>query len=157
MSENIICFSVGLSQQDIQAGTEAFNSVDQHGNRLETIPLTEDLLPITVGEAIQKTIEKLIEGRETDNPAEFAGATPASSPYRMVLILASEKQQVMQILQSFKKVLPAPRDIIFAMITQTALSWTVEYYIDHLTNEHEQMRDHSPKNDPGKKMPSRSS
>jgi hypothetical protein len=43
-------------------------------------------------------------------------------------------------MRSFKAVLPDPQDIIFAVVTQTALTWTFEEYIEHLGNEHEYMK-----------------
>jgi hypothetical protein len=35
MNDSIICFTLGLSPQDIEAGTAAFDAVDQSGTKQE--------------------------------------------------------------------------------------------------------------------------
>ena len=54
----------------------------------------------------------------------------------------------MQIVESFKSVLPNPRDVVFAMVTETALKWTFSYYLDHLSEEHAYMKSHRPEDEP---------
>jgi hypothetical protein len=151
MNDSIICFTLGLSQQDIEAGMAAFDAVDQSGTRLQVTPVTEDLLALTVGEAVDKKAEALRKNETIDPSIGFNGVTPASGHYRVVLINSQDRQQVIQIMRSFKTVLPDPQEVIFAMITETAWTWTFQYYFEHLTKEHEYMKTHSPKHDPDMK------
>jgi len=148
---NSIILTLGLSQQDIEAGTAAFDAVDQSGTRLQLATITEDLLTSTVGEAVDKKAEALRKNEGIDPSIGFDGVTPASGHYRVVLMHSQDKQQVIKILRSFKKVLPNPQEVIFAMITETASTWTFRHYIEHLIKEHEYMKTRSPEHDPDMK------
>jgi len=151
VNDSIICFTLGLSQQDIEAGTAAFDAMDQSGTRLQVTPVTEGLLTSTVGEAVDKKAEALRKNEAIDPSIGFTGATPAFGHYRVVLVHSQDKQQVIKILRSFKKVLPKPQEVIFAMITETAWTWTFQHYFEHLTKEHEYMKTRSPEHDPDMK------
>jgi hypothetical protein len=151
VNDSIICFTLGLSRQDIEAGTTAFDAVDQSGTRLQVTPVTEDLLTSTVGEAVDKKAEALHKNEEIDPSMKFHGAIPAPGHYRVVLINSQDRQQVIKILRSFKTVLPNSQDVIFAMITETARTWTFRHYFEHLSKEHEYMKTCSPEHDPDMK------
>lgn len=151
MNDSIICFTLGLSQQDIEAGIFAFDAVDQSRTRLQVTPVTEDLLTSTVGEAVDKKAEALRKNEGIDPSIGFTGAIPAFGNYRSVLMHSQDRQQVMQILGSFKKVLPNPQEVILAIITETAWTWTFQHYFEHLTNEHEYMKTRSPEYNPDMK------
>jgi len=150
MNDSII-FTLGLSPQDIEAGIAAFDAVDQSETRLQVTPMTEDLLTSTVGEAVDNRAQALRDHEATDPSMGFHGVTPVPGHYRMVLINSQDRQQVIKILRSFKKVLPNPDDVIFAMITETALTWTFQDYVEHLSKEHEYMKTHTPEHDPDMK------
>ena len=147
MNESIICFTLGLSQQDIAAGIVAFDAVDQSGARLQVTPVTEGLWTSAVGEAVDKQPEAFRKNEAIDPSIGFNGVTPASGHYRVVLMHSQDRQQVIKILRSFKKVLANPQDVIFAMITETALAWTFQHYFEHLAKEHEYMKTRSPEHD----------
>ena len=150
MNDPIICFAVGLSRTDIQAGSTAFSAAAPE-TALAVTPVTADLLGETVGDVIEQTTKvPRGVGKNTPSP-EGNGTIAPGGGYRMVLIHSEDKQQVMQILRSFKQVLPDPKDVIFAVITETALTWTFENYLRHLAREHEYMKTHSPENDPDMK------
>ena len=151
MNDSIICFTLGLSQQDTEAGILAFDAVDQSGAKLQVTPVTEDLLTSTVGEAVDKKAEALRKKEEIDPSIGFTGATPASGHYRVVLMHSQDRHQVIKILRSFKAVLPNPQEVIFAMIKETAWTWTFQHYFEHLTKEHEYMKTRSPEHDPDMK------
>jgi len=148
---NSIIFTLGLSPQDIEAGIAAFDDVDQSETRLQVTPITEDLLSSTVGKAVDRKAQALRDQEATDPTMVFHGVTPVSGHYRVVLINSQDRQQVIKILRSFKTVLPNPDDVIFAMITETALTWKFQDYIEHLTKEHEYIKTHAPEHDPDMK------
>jgi len=151
MNDGIICFTLGLSQKEIEAGEAAFRAMDPGARRLEVTPVTEDLLAATVGEAVDKKVEAFEKNGQTESAAGFNGVVATSGNLRAVVIQAEEKGQVIQMMRSFKSVLPDPQDLIFAMITETARTWTFQDYFEHLAKEHEYMKTHSPANDPDMK------
>ena len=151
MNDCIICFTLGLTQTYIQAGMAAFSEMTQGANALEVIPVTEDLLTEIVGDVIEQKIKTLSENKAIKLSEDCIDKTPVSGNYRMVLIDTEEKQHVMQILRSYKQVLPNPQDVIFAMITETAQTWKFLEYLIHLDREHEYRKTNSPQNDPDMK------
>jgi hypothetical protein len=62
----------------------------------------------------------------------------------VVMVNAMEREQVLHVMRSFKAVLPDPQHMIFAIITDTALTWTFGEYIEHLAMEHEYMKTRKP-------------
>ncbi|MFH2046233.1 MAG: DUF3783 domain-containing protein [Pseudomonadota bacterium] len=151
MNDSIICFTLGLTQTDIQAGMAAFSEMTQGSNVLEVIPVTEDLFAKTVGDVIEEKVKILSENKAAKPSADCNRKTPASGNYRMVLINSEDKEQVIQILRSYKQVLPDPQDVIIAMITETARTWKFIDYLMHLDKEHEYRITHPPQNDPDMK------
>jgi hypothetical protein len=104
-----------------------------------------------VGEAVDNRAKALRNPEATDPAMEFQGGTQAFGQYRVVLINSQDREQVIKVLRSFKKVLPQPQDVIFAMITETALTWRFQDYVEHLSKEHEYMKTHAPQHDPDMK------
>jgi len=88
---------------------------------------------------------------KTDPACGFNGVLATLGNLRAVVIQAEAKEQVIQMMRSFKGVLPDPQDLVFAMITETARTWTFQDYFEHLAKEHEYMKTHSPANDPDMK------
>ena len=146
MKEKIICFSLGLSEEDIKKGKDSFYALNREAVSLEVIAVAGATLEKKVGDILADVIagfgEKSAEQQTNqDNPY----------PYKVVIVLAQEREQVLQIMRSFKAVLPEPRDIIFAVITETALNWTFAEYAGHLAKEHEYMKTHQPGDNPDMK------
>jgi hypothetical protein len=67
---------------------------------------------------------------------------------RVVIIQSFIKEHVFAIMRGIKSASSRPQDIIFAMVTDTAASWTLEEYLKHLKTEHEYMKTHTPDQDP---------
>jgi hypothetical protein len=151
MHESIICFSLGLSQKDIEAGEAAFRAMDPYAKKLEVTPVTGDLLATTVGDAVDGRLETFRKKGPSDAAAGSKGAEASLGDLRALVIEGAEKDQVIKIMRGFKSVLPSPQDLIFAMVTQTARTWTFQDYFKHLAKEHEYMKTHSPANDPDMK------
>ena len=135
----IICFSLGLSEDDIEKGKASFYSLNKEAPPLKVVALTKSMLSSKVEEVLDSLME------DSELPVAEKQHGPELSPdiykYRVVIVLTSEREQVLQIMRSFKTVLPDPQNIIFAVVTQTALTWTFEEYIGHLGNEHEYMKE----------------
>jgi len=151
MKERIICFTVGLSGEDRAKGISSFGAVDEGMHALEVIAVTPTLLDANVG----ATLASVMAGSAPDNAvasqAEEKALFPESSNYRVVIVHAPKREQVLQVMRSFKAVLPDPQDMIFAVITDMARTWTFEEYFRHLANEHEYMKTHDPDDNPDMK------
>ena len=151
MKERIICFALGLSHEDIEKGRASFYGLNKETHALEVIDVTEAMLASKVGEILDNVIaDSGLTGAEKRQGGEHSLST-GLYPYRMVMVNTTEHQQVLQVMRSFKAVLPDPQNMIFAVITDTARTWTFGDYVGHLGMEHEYMKTHDPKDDPDRK------
>jgi hypothetical protein len=141
-----ICFSVGLSEQDIEQGKASFNGMNRDVPTPEMIVVTQPMLGLPVGKVLDCIIEG--SGWNTDGVRKDSEIklSPEACKYRVVIVHTQERELVLQVMRSFKAVLPDPQNIIFAVITETALNWTFENYIGHLGEEHEYMKNRRPEN-----------
>jgi len=143
MDQKTLCFTRGLSRQEIETSAMAYYVMSPPEARLHIVPISDVLLPRCVKDVIVE------QGDKTAVPDD--APAPASESFRVVLIHSEERDIVMRLVKSFKSSLPNPGDIAFAMVTETALNWTFAYYLDHLSQEHEYMKTHRPEDDPDMK------
>ncbi len=144
MKNRIIGFSFGLSEDDIEKGRNTFYAVNQGTPELELMAMSRTMLKAKVGDALLSMIAD-DELKSTEKPqADEQSLSAELCQYRIVIVHAQEREQVLQVMRSFKAVLPDPQNIIFAVITETALKWTFEEYIGHLSREHEYMKTRKP-------------
>ncbi len=146
MKERIICFVFGLSEEDTKKGVSSFGALNQEMYTLEVIAVTPTLLAANVG----VTLDGILSGSGTNSAGEKV-LFPESLNYRVVIVHAPKRDQVLKVMRSFKAVLPDPQDMIFAVITDMARTWTFEEYIGHLGSEHEYMKTHDPNDEPDMK------
>lgn len=151
MQQRIICFSLGLSEEDVEKGRASFYSLNQEAPALEMIAISKSMLGLPVREVLANVFDD--SGLNADGGRKEAEdqISPELYKYRVVVVLAEEREQVLQIMRSFKAVLPDPQNIIFAVITETALTWTFGDYIGHLGAEHDYMKNRRPENNPDMK------
>jgi len=150
MNHTIVCFACGLSGMDIEKGHAAFCEADDGTNKLVVAPVTEEMLSWNVGETVDEFMGK--QHREGVIGGVAPGVTEeVHGGHRMVMIDCQDNARVIRIMRSFKSVLSAPRDIIFAVITDTARTWTFDEYSAQLSAEHEYMQNRSPIDDPDMK------
>lgn len=146
--EKIICFSFGLSEEEIEKGKASFCRLNRQALPLEVNVITRNMLGVKVIDVLDGTIS--VDGR-----SGFAWQDPTcasgSYKYPVVIILATEREQVFQVMRGFKAVLPDPQNIIFAVVTETALNWTFGEYIEHLGAEHEYMQTRNAQDNPDMK------
>jgi hypothetical protein len=143
MHAKTLCFTRGLSNNDIETCTRAFMEIPPGDIGLTLIPITEEMLPKLVRDVIDEY--GAIPMSHGDN------RQPVSEPFRVVLMQTEERGEIRKIMKCFKSVLANPSDMIFAMITETALGWTCQYYLDHVVEEHEYMKSHRPEDEPDMK------
>ncbi len=139
MEEKIICFSLGLSPADVEKGKASYYETNKENGKLEVIPVTKAMLKLRVEkvlDSVEGDTEFITAGKGQNSEPEMY---PAACKYRMVVVNTMERQQVLQVMRSFKAVLPDPQSMIFAVITETARTWTFDDYTGHLAREHEQM------------------
>ncbi|MEN6475576.1 MAG: DUF3783 domain-containing protein [Syntrophaceae bacterium] len=151
MKEKIICFALGLSEEDTEKGISSIGALNQGMHTLEVITVTPTLLAANVG----VTLDRVLAGSGLNSAgapkAEEHALSPERFTHRVVIVHAPKREQVLQVMRGFKAVLPNPQDMIFAMITDTARTWTFEEYIGHLGSEHEYMKTHDPTDNPDMK------
>ena len=148
MEDKVICFSCGLSPADIDKGRDSFARLHPEVPRPEVIALTGAMLELPVGEVLGEALfggpPKAVQDTKETREELF----PGIHTYRTVIVYAAEREQVFQVMRSFKAVLPEPQDIVFAVITETAIGWLFRDYIVHLAQEHEQMQKHGRESSP---------
>lgn len=150
MTEKIICFSLGLSAEDIKKGKASFASANNDTSAPAVFAISPSMMDRKVGDVLAGVLDDLT-GSATIPRNEENAIAAGCYPYRVVVVLAQEREQVLQVMRSFRAVLPDPRDIIFAVITQTALDWTFGEYVAHLGEEHESMKNRRPEDNPDMK------
>jgi hypothetical protein len=144
MKDRIIGFSFGLSEDDLEKGKNSFYAVSKEAPGLDLRDISESLLKVKVGDAL---LDMMANGELQSVGKQQADEKSPSAelcPYRIVIVHAQEREQVLQVMRSFKAVLSNPQDMVFAVITETALNWTFEDYIGHLGEEHECMKTRRP-------------
>lgn len=144
MMEKIICFSLGLSQEDIAKGKTSFYALDKQAYELDVVTLTENMLASRVGDTLDSVMKDSGRNSTDKRPSAEPPSSPGGYQYRVVVVNVLEREQVLQVMRSFKAVLPDPQELIFAVITDTARTWTFAEYIGHLAMEHEQMKNRKP-------------
>ena len=152
MKENdALCLFRGFSDYQIAQSLEASAAQLQAANYADTEvfsrTITDDLLDTQVGEYIE-TLFKSDLSQPVKTEEESSGDSAAA---RRVLILTSDRQLLFKIMRGIKSVLENPQDIIFASVTETALTWTFRHYFSHLSEEHAYMKTHTPEGDPDMK------
>jgi hypothetical protein len=151
MKERIICFVLGLSDEDTEKGISSFEALNQGMHALEVIAITPALLAANVG----ITLDSVLAGPGPNSAGAPKAEEPALFPkgftYRAVIMHAPGRELLLQVMRCFKAVLPNPQDMIFAVITDMARTWTFEEYIGHLSSEHEYLKNHDPGKDPAMK------
>lgn len=150
MQQRIICFSLGLSPEEIEKGRASFSSAHDEAPAPEVIAINQSMLGRKVGDVLAGALDNST-GSVTMRQNKGNTIAAGLYPYRVVVVSAMEREQVLPVMRSFKAVLPDPRDIIFAVVTQTTLDWTFGEYVEHLGEEHEYMKNRKPENNPDMK------
>ena len=134
-----LCLFRGFTKD--QAG-QALQGLSAEGGEFKTsfAPMTENMRDMKMKDILETM---------------FGGISPGGDPlregHRVVIMAAASKQRAVSIMRNVKAVSENPQDIVFAMITETALKWTLQEYIDHVSEEHEYMKTHNPAEDPDMK------
>lgn len=134
------CFTWGLPNRDIVSCRQALVEMSPGDIQLDLIPINQAMLPRIVRDVIDECGAQPV--------AQVDHEPPAKGACRVVLMHTGERGEITQIMRSFKSVLSNPNDLIFAMITDTALGWTFQFYLDHVAEEHEYMKNHRPEDNP---------
>jgi len=134
-----ICLFRGFTKD--QAG-EAMGILSQAGGEYKTsfAPMTEEMTNLNM----EALIDSLFQGN-------FPGGKALTEGQRVVLMAVQSKERAVAVMRSIKSISEDPQDIVFAMITKTALTWTLKEYIEHISQEHEYMKTHNPAEDPDMK------
>ena len=93
---------------------------------------------------MEELLESLFEGKAV-------GGNPLREGHRVVIMGVAAQPRAISIMRAVKSISAEPQDIVFAMVTQTSLKWTLQEYINHVSEEHEYMKTHNPAEDPDMK------
>ena len=115
----------------------AFASAGGEASMVTVAPITD----LVADQISADAIEAVASG-------QWPGGTPRRDGRRGALIAGADKRNAVALMRCFKSVLPKDADPVFAMVTQTGLSWTVQEYLDHIRKEHEFMKKADPADDP---------
>ncbi|MDA3955725.1 DUF3783 domain-containing protein [Oceanispirochaeta sp.] len=134
-----MCLFRGFTKEQ---ASQALALLSQEGGAFHTAfsPMTDSMGNLKM----EDLIAALFEGTPLGGQALTEGQ-------RVVLMAVSQKERAVTVMRAIKTVSENPQDIVFAMVTQTALQWTLQEYIDHVSEEHEYMKTHNPAEDPDMK------
>lgn len=146
--QDALCLFRGFRENEIQIGLSSAEAALKEAGYVKTrihyTVISDKDLELNVGDYIENLIRM-----EKVTPAADAVDTAKG---RAVLILTNDKQRLFKLMRGIKSVSPEPQDIIFASVTETALTWSFKHYFSHLSQEHEYMKTHSPEGDPDMKV-----
>lgn len=134
-----LCVFKGFSKDEASKGLDALAVLPGKG-KTGFAPLTEGMMD----RRVEEVLENLFKGNAGEGKALTEGQ-------RIVFLAVYSKERAVAIMRAVKSVSENPKEIIFAMITETALQWTIREYMAHVTEEHEYMKTHDPSKDPDMK------
>lgn len=135
-----LCILKGFSKEMAGSAMSTLSEISKEETKTSFAPMTDAMLDRNV----EDVLEDLFEGIPGEGKALSDGK-------RVVFMAVHSKERAVAIMRSIKSVSADPHDIIFAMVTETALKWTVKHYMEHVGEEHEYMKTHNPANDPDMK------
>lgn len=142
-----LCLFRGFKDDEIQNGLSSAEAALKEAGYVKTrihySVISDDELELNVGDYIEDLLRM-----EKITPAVDAADTAKG---RVVLILTNDTQRLFKVMRGIRSVSREPQDIIFASVTETALTWSFRHYISHLAQEHEYMKTHFPEGDPDMK------
>jgi hypothetical protein len=129
----------GFETQLLDEGKNLLASQGENMKEILFVPATKSMK--------KEKVEKLLNRIDND---EYTKEESIEGTKTVIMAVNSQERAIM-LMRTFKSLLPNPQEAAFAMITETSLSWSLEYYMDHVTQEHEYMKTHNPENDPDMK------
>jgi len=135
-----LCLLRGFSREQAAMGLDALAQTTGEAVQTRFAPMTDAMQ--------ERKVEEILEDLFSGAPIEGTALTAGK---RVVFMAVYSKDRAVAIMRAIKSVSPDPKEIIFAMVTETALKWTVNQYIAHVSEEHEYMKTHNPAEDPDMK------
>ena len=136
-----MCLLKGFTKEQAARGLEALSAISTVEEVKTTFaPMTDSMIDMTV----EQVLERLFKGESVEGNAITRG-------HRVIFMAVYSKERAVTIMRTMKSLSEDPQDIIFAMVTETALKWTLGKYLEHVSEEHEYMKTHNPAADPDMK------
>ena len=129
----------GFELQEINEGRNSLVSQGENPLEMIFVPVTDSML--------DENVEKLLNQIDKEGSESKGG----SSGSKVVIMAVHSQDKALKVMRTYKALMENPGEAAFAMITPTSLTWTLGYYMDHVTKEHEYMKTHNPSNDPDMK------
>ncbi len=130
-----LCLFKGFQKEQAAA---ALKVISEEGGATGTrfAPMTEGMKSLKMQEILERISEgEMIEGKVL------------SEGRRVVFMGVESQERAVTLMRGIKSVSEDPGEIAFAMITRTALGWSLQEYVDHVCAEHEYMKTHNPADD----------
>lgn len=137
LNEKIIILLDCFAKTEAQAALTAFSEAGGDSSAVIAAPITEN-----VGQQITA------EAAEAVAAGNWPGGVPRRGKRRSALIAGADKRNAVALMRCFRSILPADADPVFAMVTETGRTWTVDDYLAHIRKEHEFMKTADPSQDP---------
>ncbi|MGM0432154.1 MAG: DUF3783 domain-containing protein [Spirochaetota bacterium] len=143
-----LCLICGISPEKISKGLQR---AEKH--LPANAPKMEAYVEYMRNDMLESPINRIVEQFWKDpTPLESGlSAVPEDALQRrgrVVIIRSFLKDHVFAIMRGIKSASSRPQDIIFAVVTETALTWTLDQYLEHLKAEHEHFKRRSAEDDP---------
>lgn len=135
-----MCLLKGFTKEQAAKGLETLRAAGGDDVKTTFAPMTDNMMD----RAVEQVLESLFKGEPIEGKAITEGR-------RVVFMAVYSKERAVTIMRTLKALSDNPQDIIFAMVTETALKWTLGKYIEHVSEEHEYMKTHNPAADPDMK------
>ena len=134
-----ICLLRGFTKEQ---AAQALEIISAEGGEFQTsfAPMTDEMTKMKM----EALLESLFEGKAV-------GGNPLREGHRVVIMGVAAQPRAISIMRAVKSISAEPQDIVFAMVTQTSLKWTLQENINHVSEEHEYMKTHNPAEDPDMK------
>jgi len=136
--KDILLVIKGFSRQEVSAFISQTMNQSEEKLSLKVSPLTDTM----AARNVQACLDSIKAG-EAISGQVLTGR-------KAVFIDTQDKQTAVLVMRTVKS-LHKGEDIIFAMITDTARTWAFDYYLEHITEEHEFMKGKDPALDPDMK------
>ena len=136
----IVILLDGFAKKEAQNALSAYADAGGDASAVIVAPITDIVARQITHEAVKTVAEGI-----------WSGGTLRSGGKRSALIAGADKRQAVNLMRSFKAILPPDADAAFAMVTETGSAWTVDAYIRHIREEHDFMKTAGAASDPDMK------
>lgn len=136
----------GFTKDEIEAGKSALVEKGKDLQDLIFVPAGSAMMEANVEELLTK-----IDGEGSHKANDLPLYQLKEGESKVVIMAVGSQDKAISVMRAYKSILEDPTQAAFAMVTESSLTWTLGYYMDHVSKEHEYMKTHNPATDPDMK------